>query len=889
MFDSLSLSDVMGYISIACWLGAQFPQVVENIKLKSCEGLALPFLANWLLGDISNLVGCILTHQLPFQTYLATYFVCVDFMLVVQYYHYYKPPKAVSSSFSHIRSATSPSAIRRMSIERGASRYRALSAAASHVAAAAALAAQQDEHGDRRPSTRYSSRYGRQHNASRTREQEEDEFEEEIPSGMMDSFRSERGPGEHSKRVSWSVERHAGRAASVGRPVVSLPPTALHVISDEPVPFPRSADAQLGSSTQQSSDHVESVSTIISSRGSRASRKGSTMVFLSVWALFGIGTFANQRSAVPSGSTSAGQVLSSTNLYDPTSIPIALAGHSAFSPRDLSVEGESAFDFGSRSSHTVTYNELAVDPHEPHEDPTSEQILGRIFAWLCTTLYLTSRLPQIWKNYARKSVEGLSMYLFVFAFLGNCFYVSSILISPRRFLPPPQSTQYIRESIPYLLGSGGTLIFDMTIVAQSFCYKPRHRRHASAHVVRPFDEEEAGLLSGDALSAHPDSAITNRGLPNKEMPSPSAASLVNPTPCQLRALVLDYLCHSCYTNTASAFNRESTVRQLDADGDEIIDDSDTNRSAGRYSDEGFQTLMQQVRLREEIRTHIMSGRVDDAITLLNTHFPAVLAGEDDGGGAPGERARAAASNVEYISSTSTEPAHLYLNLRILAFSEACRTVPLPYPSAARPDSPAPAPAPAERAADGEEYQEQQMALLNRAQKLYAYLGTLPHADRPIYLKELENVGGLLAYKVPEKSSMAKYLTLERREAVADQINRAILKRTNQPLISSLELVTRHTQVVWQKANEHGVKARPGAVMPPRGRKSPSNDADILVRSPHIYTSARNDQLSLCMPLDCTNIRLASIFGCEAIGPLPICNLISIFSCIMECFRVVLIE
>lgn len=173
----------------------------------------------------------------------------------------------------------------------------------------------------------------------------------------------------------------------------------------------------------------------------------------------------------------------------------------------------------------------------------------------------------------------------------------------------------------------------------------------------------------------------------------------------------------------------------------------------------------------------MSGRVDDAIALLNEHFPAVLAVEDEGGGAPGEGARAVASNVEYISSTSTEPAHLYLNLRILAFSEACRTVPLPYPGAARPDIPAPiaTPAPAESATDGEAYQEQQMALLSRAQKLYAYLNTLPNAaDRAIYLKELENVGGLLAYKVPEKSSMAKYLTLERREAVADQINRAIL-------------------------------------------------------------------------------------------------------------------
>jgi len=40
------------------------------------------------------------------------------------------------------------------------------------------------------------------------------------------------------------------------------------------------------------------------------------------------------------------------------------------------------------------------------------------------------------------------MYLFVFAFLGNTFYVSSILISPIMGIPGPEASAYIRESIP---------------------------------------------------------------------------------------------------------------------------------------------------------------------------------------------------------------------------------------------------------------------------------------------------------------------------------------------------------------------------------------------------------------------------------------------------------
>lgn len=55
-------------------------------------------------------------------------------------------------------------------------------------------------------------------------------------------------------------------------------------------------------------------------------------------------------------------------------------------------------------------------------------------------------------------------------------------------------------------------MFDVTILGQSFCYKPKHRRHGTI-IHRVSDEEAAGLLSGDAVSAHPpgDSAIMNRG------------------------------------------------------------------------------------------------------------------------------------------------------------------------------------------------------------------------------------------------------------------------------------------------------------------------------------------------------------------------------------------
>lgn len=40
------------------------------------------------------------------------------------------------------------------------------------------------------------------------------------------------------------------------------------------------------------------------------------------------------------------------------------------------------------------------------------------------------------------------MSLFIFAFLGNFLYVSSILTSPNVRLPEPEASTFLRESIP---------------------------------------------------------------------------------------------------------------------------------------------------------------------------------------------------------------------------------------------------------------------------------------------------------------------------------------------------------------------------------------------------------------------------------------------------------
>ena len=63
------------------------------------------------------------------------------------------------------------------------------------------------------------------------------------------------------------------------------------------------------------------------------------------------------------------------------------------------------------------------------------------------------------------------------------------------------------------------------------------------------------------------------------------------------SLVLDYLCHSCYTRTAAAFSRDSTIRHLDADGDEIIEVVDVEDGISGTTEQ-FKNYMKQVALRQ---------------------------------------------------------------------------------------------------------------------------------------------------------------------------------------------------------------------------------------------------------------------------------------------------
>ena len=194
--------------------------------------------------------------------------------------------------------------------------------------------------------------------------------------------------------------------------------------------------------------------------------------------------------------------------------------------------------------------------------------------------------------------------------------------------------------------------------------------------------------------------------------------------------------------------------------------------------------------RLDVQNGILSGRIDDTIDCLNANFPSTLPSstsicadtESSTRTEPEERPQS--KSIETVFPFTVEPAHLYLDLRILAFIEASRTQPLPYPltiPAASDPEPITRISPPNNFRDpsGEVDGDAHLArLLKHVREIYDCAQALQDPqERAEYQHELSNVSSLLAYKVPEQSPMAKYLSQERREAVASQVNSAILCAT----------------------------------------------------------------------------------------------------------------
>ncbi|CAK7197407.1 Putative vacuolar membrane transporter for cationic amino acids [Sporothrix eucalyptigena] len=86
--DVEAISGICGSISIACWVVVFSPQIIENFRRNSADGLSLQFIIVWLAGDVFNILGAVLQGVLPTMIILAVYYTIADIVLLGQCFYY---------------------------------------------------------------------------------------------------------------------------------------------------------------------------------------------------------------------------------------------------------------------------------------------------------------------------------------------------------------------------------------------------------------------------------------------------------------------------------------------------------------------------------------------------------------------------------------------------------------------------------------------------------------------------------------------------------------------------------------------------------------------------------------------------------------------------------
>lgn len=340
-------SNALGTLSIVAWLFAQLPQIYKNWSISSTSGLSIFFLVEWCLGDCSNLLGALFTHQAAWQVAIGAYYVFVDLCLVGQWLWYEKLQHGAI--------------VRRVWPKRGS----------------------QDGHGP------------------------EGSMQEMLIDGVTihPSVPDPDRPINATKEQSKQPER---------LPITFRYPTFAKRTDDDEKPSSFS----------------------VTPRGTTIRRVGPS-------------------SPMPSPSPRTVLLIACW---------IAMA----------------------QASPMASHQQPSHGQHTTLHKPTSLENAGTILSWLSTFLYLGSRLPQLFKNYRRKSTAGLSPHLFMAAFCGNLFYSSALLTNPcvwSDFGPyggngwvgsgGSDRIQFVTAALPFFLGAAGVLGLDASVGLQFLLYRER--------------------------------------------------------------------------------------------------------------------------------------------------------------------------------------------------------------------------------------------------------------------------------------------------------------------------------------------------------------------------------------------------------------------------------
>ncbi|XP_072990082.1 vacuolar lysine transporter YPQ1 [Typha latifolia] len=340
---SSEISFALGLVGLFSWGVAEIPQIITNFHTKSGHGVSLGLLLTWILGDIFNLVGCVLEPAtLPTQLYTAVLYTATTVVLVLQTFYYDYLLEWTKSRCFDAKQEFQADEEKQLLEPKRDDRSNPISATTS-----------------RRASPRIDAYYTSARSLARS-----GSYTPSHGSPYLGSGRS--GPSSHPLRY------HEDDGSS----------------SDEEVP------------RDQHQKH-ETTKTITRS--------------------VAYGTLISALANLP------------------------FQSH-ALMEMHIGFMGQK---FGEETGDGNTY--------------------GLLLGWIMAAIYMGGRLPQIYLNIKRGSVEGLNPLMFMFALIANATYVGSILVRSVEW-------ERLKANAPWLLDAIVCVLLDLLIMLQFAYYKHINRR-----------------------------------------------------------------------------------------------------------------------------------------------------------------------------------------------------------------------------------------------------------------------------------------------------------------------------------------------------------------------------------------------------------------------------
>ncbi|KAL0923207.1 hypothetical protein M5K25_007252 [Dendrobium thyrsiflorum] len=385
--DRIALT--LGVVSVISWGIAEVPQIITTYREKSVEGFSVAFLMAWIVGDIFNLVGCLLEPAtLKTQFYMALLYTATTAILTAQIVYY-----------GHL--------CHRLEADKAC------------------------------------------------KPEKIDELEYKAKERLVGKNSDESGPKMYEYKGSNSLLAGCNMQSSpipVASPLGSYGSTGRDLyyrsarsLSTSPMSAIGSCEANVQHPCRTSSEMP-----LLTEDGD------SSLVPL-------LGSLSSSHAARPSGIKNMRCVVSSAAFFVGLCV-LQLPVNGVFDTKPQGL----VIPVGRK---LLQHNAL----ESLHGEHVGSSGIGSFLGWAMAGIYMGGRLPQIWLNIKRGNVEGLSLFMFIFALVGNSTYVGSILVNSLEW-------SKIKPNLPWLVDAGGCVLLDAFILIQFIYFNYRNAARKAADI-----------------------------------------------------------------------------------------------------------------------------------------------------------------------------------------------------------------------------------------------------------------------------------------------------------------------------------------------------------------------------------------------------------------------